>query len=295
MRLLLDSLNSCEQLFGSLGPGRVFLDLETTGKNFRLHKIVSIALIVEDQYVSRAPCYIIDCRNLDLAELGKILESALCQSLIIGQNLKFDLNFLAYHCGIKPSDIMDFMLSEQVLHGRGFGSGVGFSLEDIAARRGVKVSKEERPWFIDLDQREEWSQPFPEDQLNYMEQDVRILERLYYYIVNDLEKSNLLDYAQFECAVTPCLVDIENNGIKVDKDQLREVIREEKEKYDRLEKECIEKFGPAILLSRVPEIEEYEKQMKKYVKEKEEYTCQLEKEFQRAGTNTKQLSLDLGV
>ena len=57
--------------------------------------------------------------------------------------------------------------------------GVGLTLKSVASSYGLaEMSKEERSWFIDLDQRDEWNQPFPDEQLIYGARDVDVLRRL---------------------------------------------------------------------------------------------------------------------
>jgi DNA polymerase I-like protein with 3'-5' exonuclease and polymerase domains len=257
-----------------LGREVIFLDLETTGIDPLFHKVVTIALLIPNEY-TRLKLSIIDCRRMDLKELGSVLGPALERSLIIGQNLKFDLSFLSTQCEIKPIDVVDTMILEQILVGRGFGSGFGFSLEDIAQRRNIKISKKERNWFIDLDKRQEWYFPFPSEQIAYIGQDVRILDQLYFPMLDEIEQNNLEAAAELECKVVPCLADVESNGIQIDEEQLSNVIAEEQEKVHQLEERCIEVFGPHILLAREPLIQQYKKDLDLYKQALEEEECRL--------------------
>ena len=275
--MILDKIYQVESLV--TGQETVFLDLETTGTDPLLHKIVTIALLIPNKY-TRSKLYILDCRQMNMQELGKVLGPNLEKSCIVGQNLKFDLSFLSWHLKTRPVEVADTMILEQVLVGRGFGSGFGFSLEDIAQRRNSKISKQERNWFIDLDKRPEWYEPFPPEQLNYIRQDVEILDQLYCLMLDEIERSHLEAATELECQVVPCLADVELNGIRIDESQLLKVAEEEQEKFSQLEEKCIQVFGPYILQAREPLIGQYKKDLDQYKQELAEEECRLKNLWQ---------------
>ena len=85
---------------------------------------------------------VVDTTTIDIRLFKNLLES----TLIIGQNLKFDLQFL-YNYGIIPLHIYDTMIAEQVLY---LGSSnkptdpdfISMSLQAIALRRlGINIDK----------------------------------------------------------------------------------------------------------------------------------------------------------
>src|SRR5579883_2330243 len=118
-------------------PGRIALDLETTGLNARWHKVVSLALGVPGQVT------ILDLRPYyGLPEQEQARWREALQHLLhyggmtwVGQNLTFDWQFLAAHFGVQLDTISDTMLAEQVLYGTRQEQGrAGFNLREIAAR-----------------------------------------------------------------------------------------------------------------------------------------------------------------
>ena len=87
---------------------------------------------------------VVDCTTIDITIYKDILEG----TLLIGQNLKFDLQFL-YNYGIVPRNVYDTMIVEQLLY-LGYPSGIiSFSLAAIAQRRlGIDIDKSIRGQII---------------------------------------------------------------------------------------------------------------------------------------------------
>jgi DNA polymerase I - 3''-5'' exonuclease and polymerase domains len=137
-------------------PVPICLDTETTGLNPRTAKMVAI------QFGTLRHVYIIDCRPFyelsgDSQDLWKKSLTSFIEAcpLIIGHNLKFDYKMLAYHFGVKFDRLADTMIQELIIHGVGLGKaesqGIAVNMHDTASRYGLKVEKEARSWFIDLD------------------------------------------------------------------------------------------------------------------------------------------------
>src|SRR5205807_10360570 len=134
-----------------------------------------------------------------------------------GHNLKFDWSFLAVQFGVRLRKVYDTMLVEQLLHnqkhtGKGF-----FRLDTVASRYELEVSKQERNWFIDLDQRPiEWQAPLPSAQLTYIGQDIRVpyqIRELQQEKVNSLGLSCVVE---IEHEVLPVIAAMEVKGIAID-------------------------------------------------------------------------------
>jgi DNA polymerase I len=131
-------------------------DLETTSTDPINDRVVTIALKPRGKIST-----VIDVRHWTDAELlglGPTLSGLFDGSVtIVGQNLKFDLEFMLAKCGLAAHKVYDTMIAEQVILGLGVSSaaekGVHFDLASIGNKYGVEVHKEERSWFIDLDKR----------------------------------------------------------------------------------------------------------------------------------------------
>lgn len=249
-------------------PGKVALDLETTGLSARHHKVVSLALGVPDRVsiLDLRPYY-----ELSEAEQAQ-WQKAICaligtQGVIwIGQNLKFDWQFLREHFGAILEKVYDIMLVEQVLHGMKQSQGrAGFSLRDLAARYDLPVSKEERNWFVGLDTRpEEWDAPFPEKQLRYIVQDIEIPYRIAQRQQPQLSQHHLQGIANLENSCVPALASLESHGVLIDREHWRQALRRKELKRADLEKELVSIFDQALSAARAQQQAEEKRLMRVY-------------------------------
>lgn len=243
-------------------PGRVAIDLETTGLNPHQHKVVSLALGVPGRVtiLDLRPYYTLP------AEERAGWDKELCTLINyggtawVGQNLKFDWQFLAAHFGAHLDTVYDIMLTEQILHGMKQERGrAGFSLRDIAARYGLPVSKEERSWFENLDERpEEWAAPFPDEQLRYMVQDIEIPYRIAQMQQEALEHHQLLGVAELEHFCLPSLAAIELHGILIDQEQWRQTLQRKEARRDALAATLMETLGATLGNARAQQASAYQ-------------------------------------
>lgn len=103
----------------------VQFDTETTGTDCHIDKLLTMQFGNYDSSVQ----VVVDCQTINPLAYKDILEN----KFIIGQNLKFDLQFL-YKFKIIPKKLYDTMIAEQVLY-LGYPNGVvGYSLQEIAKR-----------------------------------------------------------------------------------------------------------------------------------------------------------------
>jgi DNA polymerase I-like protein with 3'-5' exonuclease and polymerase domains len=219
-------------------------DLETTRVDPINSKIVTIALKPRGKVA-----LVIDVRRwYDSKEsednfrlLGSLLSGLFDGSVtIVGQNLKFDLLFFLAQLGLAGYKVYDTMLAEQVILGLGVSSaaekGIHFDLASIGARYGVEVHKEERSWFIDLDQRPEWNLPLPEEQLAYIRQDVSVVHKIKEAQVTAIELANLWEVIDLEMRALFPLVGIEHWGVQINRDGWLSVIDRVTEEMHGLER-----------------------------------------------------------
>ena len=262
---VLTRLDDIERLVAAyIARGKpVSFDIETTGLDPRKNRLVMIQV----QQASRKSV-VIDCRRYETEiELGIIPEDDMYylgetlvplftgQLLIVGHNLKFDLGFIRQRMGIKATRIFDTMIAEQIIHGVGRSDarkvGIGLTLKSVAASYGLaEMSKDERSWFIDLDQRPEWNQPFPNEQLLYGAKDVEVLQPIMQEQQVSLKELRLIPVAQLEMRTLPALVEVEHAGVHVDVDGWRAFIEEKKAQAAELETKALEVFGAPILAQR---------------------------------------------
>ena len=107
-------------------------DTETKGRDCHIGKL----LLAQFGNIDKSIQIVVDCTTVSIKLYKKILED----KYIIGQNLKFDLQWL-YNYSIIPRKVYDTMIVEQVLY-LGYLPeykdpihGISYSLQDIAKRR----------------------------------------------------------------------------------------------------------------------------------------------------------------
>ncbi len=258
----------------------VCFDTETTGFDSRHGKIITLQF----KQFTRQPV-IVDVRWANEPQwadgFGTVLKPLFDGTLlIVGANLKFDYQWMLNRFGVRFHRLYDVMLAEQLIYGLGVSEGkskgISFNLKAIAERRELmKVSKEERSWFVGLDDRDaEWNASLPPEQLLYCAQDVNVLEPIFRQQHKELEELGLTRVAKIEFSCLPAIADIENNGVLIDQATWREIIKEKEEEARRLENEVVAVFGPAILQARAEKIDskqaeydEWEKAQKEYLEE----------------------------
>lgn len=230
----------------------IALDTETTGLNCRENKIITI------QFGTVEQAYILDCRafyNIDKTKqlTWKIKIKELINSFhqIIGHNIGFDFIMLYHHFDVKMENIIDTMLQELIIHGEGMSSsekaGLGVGMEDTGLRYGLSVSKEKQKWWIDLDLREEWDKPLPDNQLAYCYQDVKVPLLLHEKQKLILEEKELNNAAVLENACIAPIAIMQYDGCYVDVNKWGKVVEAKKQKREELNNLLTEKLSPYVV------------------------------------------------
>ena len=183
--------------------GIIQYDSETGGRDCHLCELLC-AQFGNDAADARI---VVDCTTVDI----KLYKEALETKWVIGQNLKFDLQFL-YNYGIIPRKVYDTMIVEQLLH-LGYPSGViSYALNAIAERRlGVNIDKTVRGEII-------W-RGLDERVIIYAAGDVTYLEKIMRSQLEDCRKKDCLIGARLECDFVPVIAYLEWCGIKLDEDK----------------------------------------------------------------------------
>jgi DNA polymerase-1 len=179
------------------------LDLETTGLDPKVHKM-RLAQIAVGQTV-----YVIDLWEMDPQCLQIILRQA---KNIAGQNLAFDLGFLA-EAGLEIPNgdrLWDTMLLAQILEA---GSDTGYrqkcKLKHLVARyMGLLVNKEL--------QTSNWANPHLTDaQIQYAAYDAAVVLPLAKILADKLKEAALMTTCKIEHRCLPALVWMKGAGIKL--------------------------------------------------------------------------------
>lgn len=200
-------------------------DSETTGRNARLCSILCI------QFGNKEKDFqiVIDCTTIDITIYKDILEN----TLLVGQNLKFDLQFL-YNYGIIPLYVYDTMIVEQLLY-LGYPSGIiSYSLASIAHRRlGIDIDKSIRGQII-------W-RGLDTEVIVYAANDVKWLEDIMWSQVADCKKKQCLLGAKLECDFIPAISYLEWCGIKLDESKWKAKMAKDQENLE-VRKKALDRF-----------------------------------------------------
>lgn len=200
-------------------------DSETDGKDARLCHILCI------QFGNKEKDFqiVVDCTTINIILYKDVLEN----TLLIGQNLKFDLQFL-YNYNIVPRKVYDTMIVEQLLY-LGYPAGIiSFSLASIAQRRlGIDIDKSIRGQII-------W-RGLDTQVIVYAANDVKWLEDIMWAQVNDCKERNCLVGAKLECDFVPAISYLEWSGIKLDENKWKEKMKRDQEKLNKA-KDALNKF-----------------------------------------------------
>jgi DNA polymerase I-like protein with 3'-5' exonuclease and polymerase domains len=264
---------------------RVYLDTETTGLNPRRDALVAVQL-----YQEGAPSAVIFDWRKATPEWARELQKLLEEVVIVGHNLNFDIQFLMSN-GMRAVRVFDTMIAEQVIHGVGVESAeTALNLRAVVYKyAGFDMSKEERNWFIDLDKRDEatgvggppdyleiftkpWDEPFPTEQIEYMANDVLYLPQVFKAQVAELESRKLTRTMQLEMRALVPIASMEMNGIRVDAEQWREVIRDKEAEAAKLHEELlVSDLAQAILRARQQRFDEAEELLNRWKIEQETF------------------------
>lgn len=192
-------------------------DSETLGLDCHIGKVLCI------QFGNKKEDFqiVVDALTVDIKQYKNILEN----TFLIGQNLKFDLQWL-YNYGIIPRKVYDTMIVEQLLYlgypkGDEYGA-ISYALDAIAERRlGIVIDKSVRGEI-------QYTGLTPKV-IKYAAKDVEHLEDIMWSQVEDCKKKGCLIGAKLECDFTPVIAYLEWCGIKLDQEKWKAKMERDKQ------------------------------------------------------------------
>ena len=181
----------------------VQFDTETSGRDPHLCKI----LCAQFGNAKADTQIVVDTLTTNILLYKDILES----KLLVGHNLKFDIQFL-YNHNIIPTKVWDTMIVEQMLH-LGFDNKFfHYSLKDVAYRRlNIDIDKTTRGEII-------W-RGLDDKVIVYAAGDVMYLESIRDKQIEDCVAKECSKAAQIENAFVPVIAYLEWCGIRLDIDK----------------------------------------------------------------------------
>ena len=205
----------------------VQFDTETSGRDPHVCKILCA------QFGNRQADIqiVVDTLTTDIRYYKEILET----KLIIGHNLKFDIQFL-YNHSIIPTNCWDTMVIDQLLH-LGFNNKFfHYSLKAVAERRlNIDIDKTTRGEII-------W-RGLDDKVVLYAAGDVVHLEDIRDQQIQDCKKQTCTKAAQIENAFVPVIAYLEWCGIKLDVNKWQNKIKDNERKRD----EALEKLNQWVV------------------------------------------------
>jgi DNA polymerase I-like protein with 3'-5' exonuclease and polymerase domains len=227
------------------------LDVEATSTDPWTNTLISLQLGDE------CGVFICDVRRLTpdeecaLAEAISLLFSGRVE--LMAHNGKFDLLTLAVRALLTPDDVKrlrlyDSMLAEQVLLGGALtdtGKREKAGLDATGARYGLSIPKEARSYFGGLDQRSEWHEPLPPEQLAYAARDVAALPHIRQEQETLAAAHGLSDTVALEMACAPAIIAMELAGVAIDAGGWRETLGAMRLEAEALESRIQEELFPA--------------------------------------------------
>ena len=194
-------------------------DSETLGRDAHIGDLLLAQFGNYDKTIQ----IVVDCTTINIVNYKEILES----KYIIGQNLKFDLQWL-YNYSIVPRKVYDTMIVEQFLY-LGYPpeykdpiNGISYSLQAIAQRRlNIYIDKSVRGEI-------QW-RGIDKEVIEYAANDVVYLYDIMSSQINDCKTKNCIIGAKLECDFTPVIAYMEWCGIHLDTSKWKEKMKKDME------------------------------------------------------------------
>lgn len=198
-------------------------DTETLGRDCHVCKL----LLAQFGSIDKSIQIVVDCTTVDIKLYKNILES----KYIIGQNLKFDIQWLYNHF-IKPRKVYDTMIVEQLLY-LGYPpeykdpiNGISYSLQSIADRRlGIYIDKTIRGQI-------QW-RGIDDSVIKYAANDVVHLYDIMISQLQECKDKNCLVAAKLECDFVPVIAYLEWCGIHLDETKWGAKMKQDKINLDK--------------------------------------------------------------
>ena len=189
----------------------ISFDIETSGLNSRIDDVLLI------QINAKNVNYIYDITKLPQDKIEYIL-NIIKDKLLIGFNIKFDIQFIFEKYGILYTKLYDIMIVEKVIT-----AGIGDrypSLADVIYKYfDVEVNKETRKLFHEL------SGDISTEMIEYAATDIYYLQAIKSLQEESIKSLKLERTVKVEMDILPAVADMELNGMLLDVDEWKKLTR----------------------------------------------------------------------
>lgn len=216
----------------AMGDHAVALDIETHGRDALNPRRSDIRLLCLSLPWRKPWLIDLQATGYDLGDLGTILGN----SELVIHNARFDLGFLAHHCGIRARSVFCTLTASRLLMA---GTRQSNSLGEVLRRYGIAdLPKDLGP--------SDWGGMIFDDQLAYAAADVTHLHALRERLATDLSEAELDTVWALETELIPVVVGMEQAGFAMDREKLEAIREEYREKARHLADHVREALGATI-------------------------------------------------
>jgi len=174
-------------------------------------------------------------------DMGALVHDINEARFLVAHNAKFELGWLR-RCGVNLHEVIvyDTLLGEYIIGGNRYNL-MQLSLNESLKRYGLEPKRDIIGLMLKAGHKTE---DMPRSWLlDYCKRDVKACEELFLAQREKLKESNLLHLQYQRCLVTPCLVDMEFQGIQIDETKVRGLLAEVEDEYARKTAELQEFMG----------------------------------------------------
>jgi len=228
---------ACTEIDKLKGKSLLAIDTETTGLDPLKDRIRLIQIGAPVETPLLLDMFALEKGQIITTLLGLFRDTGTTK---LFQNAKFDLSFLKIAGIDVEGPVFDTMLAEQLIL-----SGLGNSPVNLAALSKKYLQKP----LPKQQQKSDWSGELSKEQLEYAARDVAVLLELYKPLFEAIKKAKLSEVAQIEFETLPAVVELELNGILLDRQKLENLTEKLRMELEEAEAECRKLFGDGINLN----------------------------------------------
>ncbi len=234
----------------------ITMDTETSSLDTLNTKLVGISLCNtpgKAYYISVGEDSLFTKKSIPLETVRKYLKKIINKNYkFIGQNIKFDYKVLKQHQIEIPQIHFDTMIASYLLN-----PGIRqHNLDDIA----IEYLKYDTIKYSDIAGKGKSEKTFdkldPEEVYIYACEDADITYQLYEILIKELEKKNLLVVNnKVEVPLIPVLAQMEDNGVKIDRDYFKKLSEEYNQTIQKLMKKIYSEAGVEFNINSTKELQ----------------------------------------